>query len=47
MRYFFPQELRMILGHAGFEVRSISAFPTLDAPATENTWNVFVVASAQ
>jgi SAM-dependent methyltransferase len=46
MRYFFPQELRVMLGHAGFEVMSISAFPTLDVPATETTWNVFVVARA-
>ncbi len=44
MRYFFPQEFALMLGQTGFAMQSISAFPTLDAPLTDATWNAFVVA---
>jgi SAM-dependent methyltransferase len=46
MRYFFPQELCLFLDCAGFSLRSISAFPSLDAPVGEATWNALVVAQA-
>jgi SAM-dependent methyltransferase len=46
MRYFFPQEFALFLESAGFEMVSISAFPTLDDPLTDDTWNAFVVAKA-
>lgn len=46
MRYFFDAELRSLLRNAGFEVRSTSAFPSLDQPLTDATWNTFVVAAA-
>jgi SAM-dependent methyltransferase len=46
MRYFFPQEFALFLSQAGFEMQSISAFPTLDAPLTDDTWNAFVVAKS-
>lgn len=46
MRYFFPQEFSLFLSSAGFEMKSISAFPTLDGALDENAWNAFVVASA-
>lgn len=47
MRYFFPQEYALLLSQAGFEMRSISAFPTLDTPLSDDTWNAFVVAVAR
>jgi SAM-dependent methyltransferase len=46
LRYFFPQEFALLLSQAGFAMQSISAFPTLDAPLTDETWNAFVVARA-
>lgn len=44
LRYFFPQEFALLLSQAGFTMQSISAFPTLEAPLTDETWNAFVVA---
>ena len=46
MRYFFPQEISFMLQHAGFRMLSLSAFPSLDAPLTTETWNAFCVAEA-
>ncbi len=46
MRYFFPQEFALLLSQADFEMRSISAFPTLDAPLSDDSWNAFVVAKS-
>lgn len=47
LRYFFPQEFAQLLAQAGFAMRSISAFPTLDGPLNDQTWNAFVVAQAE
>ena len=47
MRYFFPQEYALMLSQAGFDMVSISAFPSLDRPLTEETWNAVVVAAAR
>lgn len=47
VRYFFPMEMELMLSQAGFELVSLTAFPTLDQPADETTWNVFGVAHAQ
>ena len=47
LRYFFPQEFALLLSQAGFKLRSISAFPSLDAPLNDQTWNAFVVAEAE
>lgn len=47
MRYFFPQEYRLMLFQAGFDMVSISAFPSLDDPLTDETWNAVVVAVAR
>lgn len=47
LRYFFPQEFALLLSQAGFAMQSISAFPSLDAPLNEQTWNAFVVARAE
>lgn len=46
MRYFFPQELDLLLRMAGFELKSIKSFPDGHA-ATDETWNVFCVAVAR
>jgi SAM-dependent methyltransferase len=46
LRYYFPQEFSLLLKHSGFTMQSISAFPTLEDPLTEKTWNAFVVARA-
>lgn len=47
MRYFFPQEYAMFLSEAGFEMVSISAFPSLVEPLDDSRWNAFVVAVAR
>jgi SAM-dependent methyltransferase len=46
MRYFFPQEMRLFLDSAGFEVLSMTAFPSLDEPLSDQRWNSLVVARA-
>lgn len=46
MRYFFPQEFALFLQASGFETCSMTAFPSLDAPLTDQTWNALVVARA-
>lgn len=46
MRYFFPQEFSLFLTSAGFQMQSISAFPTLERQLDDDAWNAFVVASA-
>ncbi len=46
LRYFFPQEFALLLSQSGFTVQSISAFPSLDNPLTDQTWNALVVAKA-
>jgi SAM-dependent methyltransferase len=44
MRFFFAQELALFLSSCGFNLKNISAFPTLDRSADESEWNIFVVA---
>jgi SAM-dependent methyltransferase len=46
VRYFFPMELELMLNQSGFALLSLTAFPTLDRPADETTWNVFGIARA-
>jgi hypothetical protein len=46
VRYFFPQELESFLAAAGFRQERLSAFPDIDRPATDDTWNTFVAARA-
>jgi SAM-dependent methyltransferase len=46
MRYFFGPELEMFLAEAGFELVRLGAFPVLEQEATEQTWNVALVARA-
>lgn len=46
LRYFFPQEFKLFLSNAGFELKSVSAFPSLDKPLTTESWNALIVAVA-
>jgi SAM-dependent methyltransferase len=46
MRYFFPQEFALLLQVSGFCLRSITAFPSLDLPLDDGTWNAVAVAEA-
>ena len=46
VRFFFPLELDLLLSTSGFEPLSLTAFPTLERPVGDGTWNVFVVARA-
>jgi len=45
MRYFFPQELCLLLQTAGFDMLSLRSFPGNEEPGDES-WNVFCVARA-
>jgi SAM-dependent methyltransferase len=47
MRYFFAGELRSLLDTAGFELLSLTAFPSLDEAITDDDWNAFAVARAR
>ena len=46
MRYFFAPELELFLSAAGFELVRLGAFPNLEDEATDQTWNVALVARA-
>lgn len=46
VRFFFPQELELLLTAAGFELIRVSAFPELEIAADESTWNAMIVAKA-
>jgi SAM-dependent methyltransferase len=46
MRFFFPMELDFMLSTCGLALESLTAFPSLEQPADETTWNVLGVARA-
>lgn len=46
MRYFFPQEIKLFLELAGFDLKTLSAFPSFSDPLTDETWNALVTAVA-
>jgi hypothetical protein len=46
MRYFFPQELRLLLNCAGLRLLRLGAFPDVDRQPDDTTWNVMAVARA-
>jgi SAM-dependent methyltransferase len=46
LRYFFPEEMRLMMQVAGFEMNSITAFPSLTEVPSDTTWNALVVATA-
>ncbi len=45
MRYFFPQELRLLLTSGGFAMSSLRSFPD-NGPVSDESWNVVCVAKA-
>jgi SAM-dependent methyltransferase len=44
MRFFFAQELSLVLESTGFEVVRIGQFPDFERDPTETSWNIVVVA---
>jgi SAM-dependent methyltransferase len=44
VRFFFPLELELVLGTAGFSLERLGAFPEFDRDPDESTWNVLAVA---
>ena len=46
LRYFFPQEFALMLSVAGFELNGMSAFPSLDQPLGDESWNALSIATA-
>jgi SAM-dependent methyltransferase len=46
MRFFFRNELRLLLSSAGFSLVRLSAFPEIDSEPSETTWNIVAVARA-
>lgn len=46
MRYFFPQELKLMLDVAGFKLRRLGVFPQFERDPDESVWNVLAVAQA-
>lgn len=46
MRYFFPQEFALFLTSAGFQLKSLTAFPSLSAELSDQSWNALAVAIA-
>ncbi len=47
MRYFFPQEIVLLLDVCGFELLRFGAFPDIDVEPSTATWNALVVAKAK
>jgi SAM-dependent methyltransferase len=46
VRYFFPLELELMLSQSGFSLSSLTAFPSIDTPVDEATWNALGIACA-
>jgi SAM-dependent methyltransferase len=46
MRFFFPNELELLLGAGGFRLVHLCPFGRLDEPLRRETWNATVVAQA-
>jgi SAM-dependent methyltransferase len=46
MRYFFPQEFALFLASAGFELKTMTAFPSLSAELSDQSWNALSVSQA-
>lgn len=45
MRYFFPQEIELLLAMGGFRLLRLGAFPDAEKEGDESSWNVMVIAS--
>lgn len=46
VRFLFPKEVKRYLMEANFELMNLCRFLDLDAPASEEDWNIMVVARA-
>lgn len=46
MRFFFPQEIDLLLESSGFERTLLAPFPQVDRKTDARTWNVVIVARA-
>ena len=46
VRYFFPQEIELLLDGMGFQLLRLGAFPEFDREPDQTTWNVMAVAVA-
>lgn len=44
MRYFFPQELPLLLEMGGLQYLSLTEFPSIERPPSPASWNVLCVA---
>lgn len=44
MRYFFPQELAYFLKVSGMQLLNLTAFPSLDEPVSDTSWNALGIA---
>jgi hypothetical protein len=47
MRYFFPQEMSILMHHADLKMADICAFGKLEQQPSEDTWNVLVIAKKE
>lgn len=47
MRYFFPQELAILMLHADLKMADICVFGKLEQQPSEDTWNVLVIAKKE
>jgi len=46
MRFFFPQELELLLEVSGFHLLRLGSFPDFARDPDETTWNVMAVGQA-
>ena len=46
MRYFFPMEIELMLSCNEMKLENLTAFPDLEKPADETTWNVLGIGKA-
>jgi SAM-dependent methyltransferase len=46
MRFFFTMELSLFLSECGLKLEGLTAFPSLDKPPDETTWNVLACAKS-
>ena len=47
MRYFFPQEMAILMHHADLKMADICAFGKLEQQPSEDTWNVLIIAKKE
>ena len=47
VRFFFPDEIRSLLGEAGFRMLRLGGFPNVEKDPDPSTWNVIAAAVAQ